>query len=153
MNDNNFGFGDENFGEKSEMTSQTVDWGMPGDFITGTFVKARHGVETQFGPNSIYEIYAEKGEFHKMIKKVAVTEPTKINKGETWSVWGRGDIFCGQMNGLHPGQIVKIMYAEEKEGKNGTWKLVKIYAPKTNEGKPMMNDSWLENQGVVGGDM
>lgn len=146
-------FDDNNFGESSEMSSLTIDWGRVGDYILGTFVRARHGVETQFGVNSIYEIFAEKGQFHKITKKVAADEPTIINKGETWAVWGRGDIFNGQMNSLRPGQVIKLIFAEEREGKLGTWKLVKIYAPKTNDGKPVMNQEWLDNQGVSGGDM
>jgi hypothetical protein len=68
-------------------------------------------------------------------------------------VWGRGDIFCGIMNGVRPGQVVKLTFTEEKEGKNGPWKEIKIYLPKTNEGKPMMNQEWLDNQGVMAGDM
>src|SRR3990167_5101275 len=126
-------FDDKNFGADSEMSSLTVDWGMPGDYILGTFVRARHGVETQYGPNSIYEILAERGEFHKLTKKKPAENATVINKGETWSIWGRNDIFNGQMNSLRPGQVVKILYVEDKEGKNGPWKDVKIYAPKTNE--------------------
>jgi hypothetical protein len=150
-------FDDKNFDETSEMSSLTIDFGEPGDFILGTFIKARHGIETQFGTNSIYEITAERGQFHKLTgkgrKAVAAAEPTVISKGETWSIWGRGDIMCGQMNSLRPGQIVKVLYAEEKEGKNGTWKLVKVYAPRTNEGKPMFNQEWLDAQGVSAGDM
>src|SRR3990167_8105346 len=150
-------FNDSNFGEETEVSSSSIDWGKPGDFILGTFVKARHGVETQFGENSIYEIEAERGSYHKLVGKgrqaVPVETPTIISKGEVVSVWGRGDIFCGMMNALRPGQVVKLTFTEEKEGKNGTWKEVKIFAPKTNEGKPQMNQTWLDNQGVSGADM
>jgi hypothetical protein len=150
-------FDDKNFGASAEMQSQEIDWGMPGDYIAGTFVKARHGVETQFGSNSIYEIYAEKGSFHRLEGKGRAAKPAKdatvIQKGEVWSIWGRGDIFCGQMNSLRPGQVVKLQFTEEKDGKNGPWKDVKIFAPKTNEGKPMMNQEWLDTQSLTGGDM
>lgn len=145
-------FNEENFGESTEMSSQTMDWGTIGDFILGTFVKARHGIETQFGENSIYEFLAEKGSFHKIVNKVAETEATTINKGETWNVWGRGDIFCGQANSLKPGQVVKLIFAEEKETSMGTAKIVKIRAPKDNEGKVVMNQEWLDAQGVTGKD-
>jgi len=147
-------FDEKNYGEESEVSSQTMDWGKLGDYILGTFVKARHGVETQFGQNSIYEICAEKGSFHKLIGKgrlaMPAESPTTINKGEVWNVWGRGDIFCGVMNGMRPGQVLKLTFTEEKEGKNGMWKEVKINAPKTNEGKPMMNQAWLDTQGIAG---
>lgn len=145
-------FDDSNFGQESEMSSLTVDWGLPGDYILGTFVRARHGVETQFGANSIYEILAEKGQFHKLTKKKAADNATIINKGETWAVWGRNDIFCGQMNSLRPGQVVKIAFTDVTETKMGEAKIVKIFAPKTNEGKPTMNQEWLDGQGVTGAD-
>lgn len=145
-------FDESNFGAESEMKSQTVDWGKPGDFILGTFVK-RRDTETQFGPNSIYEFYAERGSFHPLEGKGRMAKPidtpTIINKGESWSVWGRGDVFCGMANALLPGQIVKIMYVEDKEGKNGPWKDVKIYAPRGNDGKPLMNQEWLDMYGTL----
>ena len=142
-------FDEKNFGESSEMSSQTVDWGQVGDFILGTFVKARHGVQTQYGENSIYEFVVERGSFHKLTKKKPAAEATAMLKGEIWNVWGRNDIFNGMLNSLRPGQIVKLVYSEEKETKMGMSKIVKIIAPKTNEGKPTMNEEWLKAQGVV----
>ena len=149
-------FDDSNFDSDAEMQSQEIDWGMPGDYIAGTFVKARHNVDTQFGKNSIYEIFADRGSFHRLEGKGRNAKPEKdataIAKGEVWSVWGRGDIFCGQMNSLRPGQVLKLQFTEEKEGKNGPWKEIKIFAPKTNEGKPTMNQEWIDAQGITGGD-
>lgn len=141
-------FDDSNFGEDTEMSSQSVDWGKIGDYILGTFVRSRHGVITQFGENSIYELLAEKGQFHKLTKKVLADNPTMINKGDAWTVWGRGDIFNGMMNGLRPGQVVKISYAEDKETNMGTAKIIKIYAPRDNTGKPLLNSEWLEAQDI-----
>lgn len=142
-------FNDDLFGAESEMSSATVDWGKAGDFIVGTFVKSRHDVETQFGKNSIYELSADRGQFHKLTKKVAAEKPTIIGKGEAYNIWGRNDIFNGQMNALRPGQIVKIEFVAENEGKNGTWKDVKIFAPKDNTGKPLMNQEWVEANNAV----
>ena len=146
-------FDDSNFGEETEVASSTIDWGKSGDYFVGTFLKARHGVETQFGSNSIYEFLAEKGQYHKLTKKKPADEPTLINKGDNIAVWGRGDIFCGQCNSLRPGQIIKMMYVEDKETKMGQSKIVKIYAPKENDGSPKMNQIWLDQQGVTGGDL
>ena len=146
-------FDDKNFGDDAEVSSQSVDWGKPGDYILGTFIKARHNVKTQYGVNSIYEFLAERGQFHKLIKKKPVDNPTVINSGETWTVWGRNDIFDSMLNALKPGQIVKIQFAEERDTPMGTSKIVKVFAPKTNEGKPTMNQEWLDNQGVSAADM
>lgn len=146
-------FDEKNFGADSEVTSQTMQWGKIGDFILGTFVKARHNVETQFGENSIYEFLAEKGKYHLLVNKVPVDQESAINKGETWAVWGRNDIFNGILNSLVPGQIVKIAYVEDKSTKMGQSKIIKIYAPKTNTGGRLMNDEWLDTQGITGADM
>ena len=143
-------FDDKNFDESSEMSSLIVEWGQTGDYILGTFIRVQHDVKTQFGINSIYHVLAEKGSFHKLIKKKPVANSTTINKGETWSIWGRGDIFDGQMNTLKPGQIVKIIFAEEKETDMGTAKIVKVYAPKNKEGKSLMNKEWLDEQMSMG---
>jgi len=150
----NWGFEDDKFDERSEMSSLTIDWGQVGDYIVGTFVRARHNIKTQFGENSIYEISADRGQFHKVTKKVVAKDPTIINRGEIWSIWGRNDLFDGQMNALRPGQVIKVMFTEEKPSSMGNdAKIIKIYAPKTSEGKPMMNEVWLAEQGMVGGDM
>jgi hypothetical protein len=142
-------FDDSNFGAEAEMSSLTVDWGMVGDFVAGTFLKARHNVETQFGMNSIYEILAERGSFHKLTKKVAAATPTIINKGEVWAVWGRNEIFNGQMNSLRPGQVIKISFDGTTDTKMGESKTVKIFAPKNNEGKAIMNEAWLADQSFI----
>ena len=144
-------FGDEGFSEETELTAQTVDWGKINDQITGTFIKARHGVETQFGQNSIYEILSEKGEFHKLTKKVPAEKPTIIHKDEVWSVWGRNEIFNSQLNSLKPGQVVKLIYTEDVDTKMGTMKMIKIRAPRNNDGTVVMNQTWLDqNVGLAG---
>lgn len=146
-------FDENNFGENTEVRAMQMDWGKVGDFILGTFVKARHNVETQFGKNSIYEILAEKGQYHQLTKKKPADAPTLIEKGQVYTVWGRGDLFDGIMNGIMPGQILKLMFTEERGTKMGDAKIVKVFAPKNNEGKPMMNQEWLDKQGVSGIDM
>src|SRR3990167_7027586 len=143
-------FDEGNFGDEAELKAQTLEWGKIGDYILGTFVRARHAVETQYGPNSIYEILAEKGQFHKLVKKVPVDQPTTVNKGESWAVWGRNEVFNGILNGLRPGQVVKLFFAETTDTKMGEAKIVKVYAPRDNEGKPVMNQTWLDEHVGLG---
>lgn len=150
-------FDDSNFGAETEASGNTVDWGKVGDFLAGTFVRARHGVETKYGENSIYEFFVERGQFHKLIGSGRTAtpsdSPTVLNKGESWSVWGRNDMFNGSMNALRPGQVVKIQFTEEKDTQNGPAKIVKLFTPKNNDGSPVMNNAWLDAQQVTGGDM
>ena len=146
-------FDDSNFGDENEVKAMNMDWGKVGDFISGTFVKARHNIETQFGPNSIYEILAEKGQYHVLTKKKPADAPTEVLKGQIYSVWGRGDIFNGIMNGMKPGQVIKLQFTEARDTKMGESKIIKVISPKNNEGKPMVNQEWLDAQGVSGLDM
>jgi hypothetical protein len=146
-------FDEGNFNDKSEAKSSVLEWGKIGDFLVGTFVKARHDIETKYGPNSMYELVAERGQYHRLFDKVPDATATVINKGEVFNVWGRNDIFNGIMNGLRPGQIVKLTFTEEKKTANGVGKIIKVYTPKDNEGKFLMDDAWLNNQGVTGADM
>ena len=146
-------FDDKNFGEDSEVKALNIDWGRVGDFILGTFVKARHNIETQFGVNSIYEILAEKGQYHALIKKKPADTPTEAQKGTVYSIWGRNDIFNGMLNSMKPGQIVKLMFVESRETKMGDAKVIKVFAPKDNEGKSLMNEEWIQAQGISGIDM
>lgn len=150
-------FNDENFGASSEASSFVIDWGKIGDFIVGTFIKSRHGIETKHGVNSIYEILAERGSFHELEGEgrdaVPVDTPTQISKGDIYGVWGRGEIFNSQMNRLIPGQVIKLLYAEDGKAPKGKFKLIKVYTPKSNEGKPLMNTEWLESQEVTAGDL
>ena len=147
-------FDDSNFGLETEVSAATVDWGKVGDFMVGTFVKARHGVATQFGSNSIYDFFTEKGSFHKISNKIPSETPTVIGKGETWAVWGRNDLFNGQMNSLKPGQVVKLTFTDSQKSRMGNdAKIIKIFAPKNNDASVVMNQDWLDAQSVTGGDM
>jgi len=146
-------FDDANFGAESEVKSQVVDWGKAEDFFVGTFVKAQHNIETEYGKNSMYQFIIEKGSFHKLTKKVPAATPTALNKGELWGVWGRNDLFNGQMNSLRPGQVVKLTFAETRETSAGEAKIIKIFAPKNNDGSVVLNQEWLDSQSVTAGDM
>jgi len=146
-------FDDSKFGEDAEIKPMTLDWGLVGDYILGTFVKARHNIETQFGVNSIYEILAEKGQYHVLKNKKPVDTPTEVVKGQIYSIWGRNDIFNGMMNNMKPGQVIKLQFVETRDTKMGESKVIKVFAPKNNEGKPQMNQEWLDSQGVSGIDM
>ena len=146
-------FNDKNFGADSEMSSMTIDWGKPGDFIAGTFIKARHGIKTKHGTNSIYELLAEKGSYHTLIGEGRLAKPSEkpdiIAKGEVCSIWGRSELFNGQMNSLRPGQVVKIVFDSEPVGANGPWKKLSVFAPKDSSGAPLMNKEWVEANTVV----
>jgi hypothetical protein len=143
-------FGDDSFGADSEMKPLTMEWGKPGDFIVGTFIRSRHDVDTAYGKNSIYDVLADRGECHRIVKKVIATDASLINKGEVWSVWGRGDIFNGQMNSLKSGQVIKLQYVEDKPSDFGNdAKIIKVFAPKGNDGRPLVNQAWLDAQSVT----
>ena len=129
------------FDPKNEVQPQTIDWGMVGDFVSGTKVGQRNGVKTRFGENSIYTIKAEGGSFHRVNADKTIGEKVDIKAGEVWEVWGRGDIFDGQMNRMQIGQKFGLKFTESKPSTMGNdAKIIKVFT--TGE----MDTEWLESQ-------
>jgi len=116
------------FDDKNKMKAFIVDWGKAGDYLEGTFVSAKHNIETQYGLNTLYEFRVREGECHLLTKKVAAEEVTVMIAGDIWGIWGRNDIFNGLMNRLRPGQKVQIEFIEERESRLGNdQKMIEIY--------------------------
>jgi len=114
---------DNIFDEKNEVQPQSINWGKVGDFISGIKIGQRGGVKTKFGANSIYSIQATDGLFH-----TKDGQEVKINAGEVWDVWGRGDIFDGQMNRMQLGQKFGLKFVESRESSMGNdAKIIKVY--------------------------
>lgn len=111
------------FSEKNEVQPQSINWGKVGDNVFGIKVSQRDGVKTKFGDNCIFGIMADGGFFHdKSGVKV------EIKKGEIWDVWGRGDIFDGQMKRLQMGQKFGLKFVESKPSTMGNdAKIIKLF--------------------------
>jgi len=130
------------FDDKNEISSTRISWGKVGDHIFGTLIDKR-SVPDQYNPGEevpVFEIKAEGGSFHEIVKKVVAETPTVINAGEVWAVFGRGALEK-RMKRIKPGQKLGLKFVEEIQTKKGNdMKVVKVYT--TNE----MDQEWLESQ-------
>lgn len=134
------------YDDANEVKSPIIDWGEVGDNINGTFIGANKA-ETQYGPNILYEIKADGGEYHVITDKVVAKEVTEIPAGEIWAVWGRGEMFDSQMKRIKFGQKLGIKFMESRPSTKGNpAKIVKIFT--TGE----MDTEWLEGQEVTAED-
>lgn len=125
------------FDEKNEMKPQSVDWQKVGDNIVGTLIDVRNNLKTAFGLNTLYEIRAKSGFFHVKDSNTKV----EIKEGDIWGVWGRGDIFNGQMRRIKIGQKVGLKFTETQPSSMGNpAKIIKVF----NDGT--MDDDWLAQQ-------
>src|SRR3990167_8514016 len=111
------------FDPKNEVQPQAINWGKVGDFVSGTKIGQRSGVKTKFGPNTIYRVKVESGFFHdKAGTKV------DMKAGDVWDIWGRNDIFDGQMNRMQIGQKFGLKFVESKPSTMGNdAKIIKVY--------------------------
>lgn len=137
------------FDDKNEIKSTRVSWGKVGDHIFGTLIGKR-AVPDQYNPGEevpVYEIKAEGGSFHEIVKKVVAEAATEIGKDEIWAVFGRGPL-AQQMNRIKIGQKIGMKFTEERETKKGNdQKIIKVFT--TGE----MDQEWIESQEVTAGDL
>lgn len=130
------------FDDKNEARPSVIDWGKVGDFVEGTFIGVRRGIETRFGLNDLYELIVKEGQYHDR----ETGEVVVLKDGDVCGVWGRNDIFDGTMNRLRPGQRVGLKFTESKPSSKGNdSKIVKIFMDGT------MNEAWLAQQQDVAG--
>lgn len=128
------------FDDKNEMQPQSINWGKVGDNLVGTKIGQKSGVKTKFGLNMLYDVKVESGVFHTKEGKEIV-----LKAGDVWGVWGRGDIFDGQLNRMQIGQKFGLKFVESKPSTMGNdAKIIKVYT--TGE----MDNAWLESQALMG---
>ena len=144
----------DDFSEANEVPSNWVKWNVEGeDKIMGTLVRKwlvenpyKNGEKTEN-----YEIKADYGSFHNLDEKKRLIEtPVVINEGEFWSVGGK-DSIAKQMANIKIGQKVGFKFVAEMESKTKGYanaKVIKVYAPKNDDGTFKMDDEWLEENGA-----
>ena len=124
------------FDESNEVQPQSINWGQVGDYLKGTKVGQRGGVNTRFGENVIFEIKVEGGTFHDKDGKAI-----EMKEGEVWGVWGRNDIFDAQLKRMQIGQKLGLKFTESKPSTMGNdAKIIKVFT--TGE----MDQAWLDSQ-------
>jgi hypothetical protein len=126
---------DDIFDEQNEVKPQSINWGKIGDNVAGIKIGQRDS-KTKFGMNTVYEIKVEGGFFHDQNG-----EKVTLVAGDTWSVWGRNDIFDSAMNRLQIGQKFGLKFTESKPSTMGNdAKIIKIFTTGA------MDQAYLDSQ-------
>jgi len=136
-----------------EVKSKTFKFGGVGDFIKGTLTDVtKTTTKDSYGKLSyIYSILAEEGTFfgstknEKTGKYVIDAEATIVKDGEDYNFFiseGKG-VVIGAMKDVAIGQKFMIKFTDLKPTDKGNdAKIIKVFAGKTADGKPLMNKEW-----------
>lgn len=124
------------------------------DKVVGTLIRVSE-TDSQFNPGEkvkIYELKADYGSFHELDdRKKLIDEPITIGEGEFWSVGGKAGI-DKQMANIKIGQKVGFKFVDEMPNKTKGFapaKLIKVYAPKNDDGTPKMDLEFIEKNNSV----
>lgn len=113
----------------TEVASQAVTFGKPGDFIKGTYTGSKP-VKTDLGMTVLYELKGEVGSYHNVDGKKNPIEPAvTVVKGAFYNVWrGREN---GTIDSLFKkaklGDIVAIQFKEEQPSKTKGYAPFKVF--------------------------
>jgi len=125
------------------------------DKVFGTLINKRQVKSSIPGKEDelvwIYELQAESGSFHETddTKKVIET-PVVINEGEVWSIGGKVGIDT-QMRNIKLGQKIGFKFIDVKPSKTKGFapaKNIRVYAPKGEDGMPLMDAEFLAKNEV-----
>lgn len=141
--------------EDNAVASNWVKFNVPvEDKIFGTLIAKRQMKSTIPGQEgkmvNIYELKADMGAFHVLDeKKKVVDEPVTVQPGEFYSVGGTA-VIDRQMQNIKRGQKVGFKFIEERPSKTKGFapaKIVKVFAPKNDDGSYLMDEEWLISDG------
>jgi hypothetical protein len=142
--------------EKNEVSSSWVKFNVPmEDKIFGTLISKRQVKSSIPGKEGemvwVYELKADSGSFHEVDEsKKVVPKPIVVNDGDIWSVGGKPSIDA-QMRNIKRGQKIGFKFIDEKPSKTKGFapaKNIRVYAPKGDDGQPLMDEEWLAKEGT-----
>ena len=126
------------------------------DKIFGTLVSKRQIKSTMQGKEgelvNVYEIRATKEtSFHVLDEKKNLVEGAiAINVGDVYSVGGT-KVIDNQMRNVKVGQMIGLKFIEEQPSKTKGFapaKIVRVFAPKNDDGTVQMDEEFLREQGA-----
>jgi len=142
--------------EENEVQSNWAKFNVPlEDKIFGTLISKKQTKSNLPGSEgklvNVYDIKADEGLFHVLDeKKKVVPEAVKINANEIYSVGGTV-VIDRQMTNIQVGQKIGLKFIEEKPSKTKGFapaKIIKVYAPKNEDGTPQMDEEFLAKKEV-----
>lgn len=142
--------------EANEVVSNWVKFNVPvEDKIFGTLIAKRTVKSTILGQEgkvvNVYELKADEGVYHVLDdKKKVVEEPVVVEAGGIYSIGGTA-VIDRQMQNIRIGQKIGLKFIEERASKTKGFaaaKIVKVYAPKAEDGTPLMDDEVVNQNNV-----
>ena len=137
---------------ENEVQSNWVKFNVPlEDKIFGTLIEKRSVTSTmkdKEGQKSMaYDIKADEGSYHTLDDKKKVVEPAvEVVADGIYSVGGT-NVIDRQMKNIRIGQKIGLKYIEDQPSKTKGWspaKIIKVYAPKNEEGTgPLMDEPFM----------
>ena len=141
---------------ENEIASSWVKFNVPlEDKVFGTLIAKRTMKSTMPGKEgndvNVYEMKCDEGSYHTLDdKKRIIEEPVVVEAGAFLSIGGTA-VIDRQMQNIRIGQKIGLKFIEEKPSKTKGFapaKIVKVYAPKNEDGSVKMDDDFLEEQKV-----
>ncbi len=142
----------DDFDESNEIPSNWMKFNVPTeDKVFGTLIAKRTMKSTIPGQEgklvNIYELKSDYGSYHVLDeKKKVVDEPITVEAGAFYSVGGTA-VIDRQMQNIKVGQKIGFKFIEERPSKTKGFapaKVVKVFAPKSDDGSYKMDTEWLE---------
>lgn len=160
----------DDFADENQIPSNWMKWGVSvfdkdqkenenPDKIFGTLMSKKQVKSTMPGKEGelvwVYEMKAQYGSFHALDeKKNPVDEATTINDGDIYSIGGNATI-DSQMTNIKVGQVIGLKFIEEKPSKTKGFspaKIVKVFAPKNDDGSFKMDEEFLAERNSLDGE-
>ncbi len=142
------------FSESNEVQSNWMKFNVPlEDKVAGTLINKRTMKSTLSEGKivNVYEMKVDEGTLHALDdKKKVVDEPIVLQAGDFVSVGGTA-VIDRQMQNIRIGQKIGLKFIEEKPSKTKGFapaKIVKVYAPKNEDGTPTMDEDFLHQKAV-----
>lgn len=144
----------DEFDDSNQIPSNWVSWGVPvEDKIFGTLIRKFKTTSNYDGKEKTvenYELKADFGSFHKLDeKKNPVDEASIVEEKEFYNIGGKESIEK-QMRNVKIGQKIGFKFIEETPSKTrGHFpaKIIKVFAPKNDDGTFKMDEEFLAEQG------
>lgn len=142
------------FDDTNVVPSNWISWNVPiEDKIFGTLISKKQMKSTLPGKEdemtNVYEMKADYGSFHQVDeKKKVIDEPVLIAEDEIYNIGGKS-IIDRQMQNIKIGQKIGLKFIEELPSKTKGFnpaKIVKVFAPKNDDGTPKMDEVFLEER-------
>lgn len=145
---------DDVYSDENVVPSNWMKFSKIEDRIFGTLICVRE--QENRLPNAkpgemvkVYEIKSESGEFHDTDEKKNVIEPAiQLQPGEIWNIGGSAAL-DNQLRNVKLGTKVAIKFTAEKPSQTKGFnpqKIKKVYVPKGQDGKPVMDTEWVAEQ-------